>query len=435
MSEQKQAAWRPWLVFFGCCVLSFVGFGLIVNTPGLYFATLGKELSVSRAQIALASSIMAATGAITMLFAGRIMKRIDSRLLISLCIAATALIFFAQSFFGQLWQFYLSFGLIGIVYVIPISLAPSVLLANWFENKLGMVMGIALGLSGIGGTVFNPIVSSFITTLGWRTSYRITAIIIALCILPFSMFVFKFRPDETRGEVAYGRTAVAVTKDDGIPAELPGLTAKQAYRTPAFVLLVVVSVLLQIVAALVQHVSGYELSRGLTLDQGAVVVSGIMFGAAIGKATIGILLDKIHTKFVLALYGLLGLAGWGLMALVVTPTVATLSGFLAGLGQGVVLVALPWLIRKSFGQRDYSEILSIVSMFGAVTSAVAVTLHGMVFDVTGSYVPSLIGNVVLYVIAIGAAIVAYTMRPVATAQQAAKPAVTAAARPVAHVGK
>lgn len=49
MSEQKQAAWRPWLVFFGCCVLSFVGFGLIVNTPGLYFATLGKELSVSRA--------------------------------------------------------------------------------------------------------------------------------------------------------------------------------------------------------------------------------------------------------------------------------------------------------------------------------------------------------------------------------------------------
>lgn len=200
-------------------------------------------------------------------------------------------------------------------------------------------------------------------------------------------------------------------------------------------LLVVVSVLLQIVAALVQHVSGYELSRGLTLDQGAVVVSGIMFGAAIGKATIGILLDKIHTKFVLALYGLLGLAGWGLMALVVTPTVATLSGFLAGLGQGVVLVALPWLIRKSFGQRDYSEILSIVSMFGAVTSAVAVTLHGMVFDVTGSYVPSLIGNVVLYVIAIGAAIVAYTMRPVATAQRSAKPAVTAAARPVAHVGK
>lgn len=380
-----------------------MGFGLIVNTPGLYFATLGKELSVSRAQIALASSIMAATGAITMLFAGRIMKRIDSRLLISLCIAATALIFFAQSFFGQLWQFYLSFGLIGIVYVIPISLAPSVLLANWFENKLGMVMGIALGLSGIGGTVFNPIVSSFITTLGWRTSYRITAIIIALCILPFSRFVFKFRPDETRGEVAYGHTAVAVTKDDGIPAELPGLTAKQAYRTPAFVLL--------------------------------VVVSGIMFGAAIGKATIGILLDKIHTKFVLALYGLLGLAGWGLMALVVTPTVATLSGFLAGLGQGVVLVALPWLIRKSFGQRDYSEILSIVSMFGAVTSAVAVTLHGMVFDVTGSYVPLLIGNVVLYVIAIGAAIVAYTMRPVATAQQAAKPAVTAAARPVAHVGK
>ena len=40
-------------------------------------------------------------------------------------------------------------------------------------------------------------------------------------------------------------------------------------------------VLLQIVAALVQHVSSHEIAHGLTLEQGALVVSGIMFGAAI----------------------------------------------------------------------------------------------------------------------------------------------------------
>ena len=142
MSTQTKSSSRPWLVFIGCCVLSLVGFGLIVNTPGLYFTVLGETLNVSRTQIALASSIMAIAGAVTMLFAGKVMKMLDSRILISVCIAGVAALFLAQSFFNAVWQFYISFALMGILYVIPISLAPSVLLANWFESKLGMVMGI-----------------------------------------------------------------------------------------------------------------------------------------------------------------------------------------------------------------------------------------------------------------------------------------------------
>ena len=385
MSTQTKSSSRPWLVFIGCCVLSLVGFGLIVNTPGLYFTVLGETLNVSRTQIALASSIMAIAGAVTMLFAGKVMKMLDSRILISVCIAGVAALFLAQSFFNAVWQFYISFALMGILYVIPISLAPSVLLANWFESKLGMVMGIALGLSGIGGTIFNPVVSWFITNLGWQTSYRLTALILVICILPFSLLVFKFRPDEAKGEQAYGHSVSAAVADDAQAAgELPGIESMMAYRTPTFVLLVLVSVLLQIVAALVQHVSSHEIAHGLTLEQGALTI---------------------------VIYSAIGLAGWGLMAVATTPTPAIAAGFMAGLGQGVVLVALPWVIRKSFGQRDYSEIPSIVSMFGAVASAIAVTAHGAVFDATGSYVPSLVGNMALYVVAAACMVIGFRMRP------------------------
>ena len=171
------------------------------------------------------------------------------------------------------------------------------------------------------------------------------------------------------------------------------------------------AMLLQIVAALVQHVSSHEIAHGLTLEQGALVVSGIMFGAAIGKATIGILLDYLKPELAIVIYSAIGLAGWGLMAVATTPTPAIAAGFMAGLGQGVVLVALPWVIRKSFGQRDYSEILSIVSMFGAVASAIAVTAHGAVFDATGSYVPSLVGNMALYVVAAACMVIGFRMRP------------------------
>ncbi|NEG55878.1 MFS transporter [Bifidobacterium platyrrhinorum] len=417
MSVNKSSA-RSWWVFIGCCVLSLVGFGLIVNTPGLYFTTLGEVLHVSRTQVALASSIMAFAALPAMLFAGKLMKLIDARVLISVCIAGVAALFFVQSFFNAVWQFYVSFALMGVLYVIPIALAPSVLLANWFEAKLGTVMGIALGLSGIGGTIFNPVVSAFITNLGWQNSYRITAIILLVCILPFSLFVFKFRPDESKGEYAYGH--VEGKAEDGAKGdvELPGLAAKQAFRTPTFLLFAAVGVLLQFVAGVVQHISAHEISQGLTLEQGALVVSGIMLGAAAGKASIGILLDYLKPEITVVIYSLIGLSGWGLMAVATSPTPAIAAGFMAGIGQGVLLVALPWFIRQSFGQRDYSEILSINGMLGGIASAIAVTAHGAVFDATGSYAPSLFGNVALYVVAALCIIIGFRMRPFKEAKKA-----------------
>lgn len=411
MSNRTRMNWKPWLVFAGCCVLSFVGFGFIVNTMGLYYTPLCDELGISRTQIALAGSIMSIAALPTMLLAGNIMKKIDTRILITACVVVCALLFFVQSFFSQLWMFYVSFALMGVAYVIPIALAPSVLLANWFEDKLGLAMGIALGISGIGGMVFNPVVSSWITNFGWRTSYRITAVILAVCILPFAVFAFKFRPDASKGESAYGHVAKSDDAENGTAGELTGLSFKQAVKTKSFTLLILVSVLLQIVAALVQHVSGMEVSRGLTLEQGSLVVSGIMLGAAVGKATIGILLDRMKTELVIVLYTLAGLCGWGLMAVASNSTLAAVAGFLAGLGQGIVLVALPWMVRQFFGLKDYSMILSVVSVGGSIASAVANTAHGSVFDMTGSYTPSLIGNIVFYIVAAVCAITALKLRP------------------------
>ncbi len=103
------------------------------------------------------------------------MKMLDSRILISVCIAGVAALFLAQSFFNASGSSTISFALMGILYVIPISLAPSVLLANWFESKLGMGWASPLACPASAAPSSTPSSPGSSPILGWQTSYRLTA--------------------------------------------------------------------------------------------------------------------------------------------------------------------------------------------------------------------------------------------------------------------
>lgn len=255
-------------------------------------------------------------------------------------------------------------------------------------------MGIALGLSAIGGTIFNPIISSVITNWGWRNGWLIEGLITLIAILPFTIFVIKYEP--TNGLKPYGY--VPSSKKNKTSTVSNGLTLSEALRTPMFYLITISMIVLQWVAGLVQHVSPYVVSIHQPLTVGATVVSGIMMGAAVGKITIGWFLDHVENKLVIAGYTIVGIVGWWMLWLIHIPGVMIAAGFIAGLGQGIMLVSLPYFIRKQFGQKDYSNILSIISMFGNFATAIAVSVDGKIFDITGSYNGPLFTQGILYII-------------------------------------
>ena len=402
--------WRPWLVFAGCCVLSFIGFGLIVNTQGLYFTALSEEFGVGRSQVALPLSIEQITAAITMLFAGALLKKIDSRIIISICIVLSGGVFILGSTFTAIWQFDVAFAILGAAYVIPIALTPAVLLSNWFQKKLGTVMGIGMGISGIGGAIFNPVVSNLITTQGWRTAYLITGIAVLVCILPFSIFALKFAPNPAKGELPYGYEAQA-DNDATTAATAQGIDAKKAFLTRTFIFLSVAIIIQQFSNSLLQHISAHEVQYGFTLSQGALVMTGTLLGAAAGKMLIGILLDHLRPAIVISIFTCVGILGWGGLLFSHMQVTSIAAGLFAGIGQGFVLVGIPWIIRNSFGPKDYSTILFIISMFGSFANAALTTLHGTLFDATGSYVTSISGGIVIYVLAAALVIAAYAGRP------------------------
>ena len=382
-----------WVIFLCMCAVSLVGFGLVINTVGLFYEPVGKAFGVGRGSVALMSTMQNIAAAITLLFAGKVMTKINLKWVLAGCFAIIGLSLASLSFARSITHFYIAWILIGICQPFAIALPIPVILGNWFKKKLGTVMGIALGISAFGGTIFNPIISSIITANGWRAGWLAEGLIVLIVLVPMSLFLLKGKPDSKHA--AYGQGEV----EENAEVEETGITLKEATKTPMFYLIAFSMIALQFIAGFVQHISGHIVNSGLSLTTGASVVSGVMMGAAVGKILIGYLLDKFNNSFVVGLYTVFGILGWSGLIVLKSPMMLVSSGFILGLGQGLLLVALPYFIRREFGSKDYSNILSIISMLRSVSSAAAVSLDGVMFDIQHSYTMPLTLNVILYILA------------------------------------
>lgn len=154
-----KSSFYPWWTFIVCCLISMIGFGLLVNTIGLFFGPISSEFHAGRASVALMTTFQNAASAISLLVAGKLMEKANLRWLLTACFVLIAISLLALNRAQQLWQFYLAWTLIGICQPIAITLSIPVLLSQWFHQRLGTVMGIALSLSALGGTIFNPIIA------------------------------------------------------------------------------------------------------------------------------------------------------------------------------------------------------------------------------------------------------------------------------------
>lgn len=372
---------RAWYVFIGCVFFSFIGFGLVVNTPGLYFRSLTEDLNISQGSAAMMITIQQICSALTLLVAGKIIEKINAKILMASCALIFGLGFIACSFYTSIYPFYFTWGLIGIAQSFCLTLGLPLFLGNWFQKKYGLVMGIAIGLSAVGGAFFNPIVSYIITNHTWRISYRICGALMIAILLPISLTLFKLRP--TGSEKPFGYDPSHIEQEELLSSN--EIKSNQFYKQVPFFMFLIPIILLNFVNGYIQHIPSHVITEGFTLNFGGLCISMIMIGASIGKIVIGGLLDKYDYVRIILLFTLPSIIGWLILTYVPNEQILLASCLLLGLGQGIVLIGLPFLVRNTYGVKTYGQIFSILSMFGAFSQAFSVGTAGFIFDKFGSY--------------------------------------------------
>jgi len=396
MSEKKMH--YAWWIAASCCAIAFVGMGMFLNCAGIFLAPVAKSFGIGRGAFATYLSVQNIATMITLIFAGKIMIKVNTRVLLTSAVLISSLTYVAMSQLNNLSQFYIVGAIAGLSMPFCGMMIIGVFLNNWFKEKVGTVIGVAIACGSLGGVVFNPIGSAIILNYGWRTAYLSMGLIGLIILLPITLFVIRYKPSDI-GMMPYGlkeeRTAAQTTS---ATEETPGVTSARALKSVSFYFVFIYALAITCVGSFSFALPGYSASLGMSPTLGGTAASCILAGGFIGKLGIGYLNDKIGIVKTVTTAVIIGIIGIFLLMSASSVTVFLIGAFLLGFTFALIGVSPPLIVKQIFGLKQYGTIFSYVVMAVFLGGAVATPLYSYIYDVTKSYFNSLILALVVLVV-------------------------------------
>ncbi|MDO8432034.1 MAG: MFS transporter [Candidatus Binatus sp.] len=375
---------RGWIIVGAIFVTMFFIWGAI-NSGAVFFVPVLKHFGWTRAKLSVALSIGWVTGGAAGPFIGWLADRIDPKKMMVTGATITGLLWLALSRANSFGEFLVINGLFGICVGASTSIPVSLLIANWFEHRRGLAMGIAFSGSTLGGAVMTIVASHAIVTSGWRVGYVTLALPILLIVVPLIVFFVRNRNSTEGRESADAASAVPGVQVDSASYELPGLELSQATRTRSFWLICAAQFFAGSSLGLGPHFVAYLTGVGYSPTFSATVVSIYLLMTTAGMLLGGPLADRFTSR--IALTSTYTLASLGTAALLAAahPIALAVSVLGAGFAGGALAVQTPLVMIESLGVRRLGSVLGVTGIFYTIGAAISPIATGRIFDVTGSY--------------------------------------------------
>ncbi|KAG0377260.1 hypothetical protein BGX24_006441 [Mortierella sp. AD032] len=263
-----------WLVVFGAFMIQFCGFGFNFSW-GVYQEHYVNENIFpgnGLTEISWAGTIGAGSVFITGPFQSSMIQQFGVRTIIATGIVISSCGLVLASFATQVWQLYLTQGLLfgmGIgMAILPAITTP----VQWFDKRRGLALGISVAGSGIGGAALAPLNRYLISRVGYEWALRTMAIMFIVVVFSVLPCIRTRVPPIKKGGPLLD---IALFKDRGFTTMyLMGVLVTFGYLTPVYLL------------------PSYAVKYGMDKATGATLV-GIYAGVnAVSRIILGIAADK-----------------------------------------------------------------------------------------------------------------------------------------------
>jgi MFS family permease len=357
------------------------------------------EFGWSRAEASMGYSIMVALFGLSSPLIAVLIVRIQTRLTIALggllVISGSLVTYFASN----LYFFYLGAGvLLGTGLAMSSMLPGSHLIAQWFQDRRALAVGLFMASGGLGAFVFAPLFTYLIElTDGWRVVWLSLAVIGLLTSMLSVLFV-REKPEDlgllvdgklTNGKLANGKLQSGHNHADNQvsgPVVLKGFTRAEAVRTSTFwmilfVVCVAVSGNLAVASQVVMHLT--DLGNTPLMAATALGVVGVF--STLGRLSSGFMGDRIDPRLLMLAGILFEFLGILLLVYASHDLVIYTFSIFYGLGFGMYLVAYTTLVVNYFGNEHFARIYALLGILSTVATSASPILAGLAYDALGSY--------------------------------------------------
>ncbi len=383
MEEKRTSGFHyAWVVLIATIVMNFF-FSIVYSSFSMYGASvLEANPDITRTAYSLIPTLHAVFATVFLLLYGKIVEKLSFRLVMLIGGVCLGIGYFIYSIANSITVFYIGALFVAVFPAFCSSTTTGALINRWFGKLNGTLLSISMAIGGFGGTVGSILVGKWLSTIGYKASFRNMAILMVV-VMVIVFLVVRNSPPEKNSTMLWPSEE---DKNATSQEERAGLTIKQAVKTYNFWAIVVFFVLYaSAFYAAYANVALYMADLGWE-----PAVYGVIFGVVSTANVItmipgGFVADKIGSRITVLVLCVL----YGIVCIILgftTPTVPMMYLVCALIGVCYLFCkVLCTPLALCFGNRDSATIIAILTAAVTVGASIGIPAANIVYDATGSY--------------------------------------------------
>ncbi len=385
----RRREWRDHWTLVLCSTIGFAFYSVIPYSIGLFLEPLSREFGWNRTQIMSGLTLLALAGIFLSPLVGALVDRFGSRriALPGLVLTALSLSAFGLAS-GSVVQWTLLFAVQALCVLLIKTTVWTTAVSGTFDAARSLAIAVTVSGIALAQAVVPPLTRWLIAEFGWREAYFILGLGWgALAFVLAYLFLYD----------AHDRRRAA--REEGVQpaAELPGLTLKQALRSPPLIRIGIATFLVMLMGVGIGvHQVPIMVEAGVARDQAAYLASLFGIAGVAGKLVTGWLMDRFEPGMV----GGLTLAVSAFAFLLLLEALASVPLIIIGLvvigyASGTKLQICAYLTSRYGGLKHYGKIFGVMCSLVALGGGIGPVAAGFAFDTFGSYTVYILAAMVL----------------------------------------
>ncbi|GLZ48555.1 MFS transporter [Actinomycetospora sp. NBRC 106375] len=343
------------------CVTEIVSWGVLYYAFPVLVTSISADTGWSVGAATGAFSVGALVSAGAGIAVGRLIDRRGPRLVMTTGSVVGVLAVLAIAAAPNLPLFYAAWALAGLGQSATLYPPAFAALTGWYGDQRVRALTTLTLVAGFASTVFAPLTAALVGPLGWRGTFGVLAVVLALVTVPLHALALtpRWRPAENVDRESADREH-----------------ASEVLRSPRFVVVAAVMTLsaFALYGATINLVPLLE-GRGLDLRLAALALGLTGAGQVLGRLTFVPLVRRSTPRTRLVAVLVLGAAGVIALALVPGPAPLLIAlAVVAGAGRGLHTLLQASTVSDRWGTRAFGRINGVFS--APVTLAVALAPAG-----------------------------------------------------------